>query len=109
MADPIPDDAWVVRGGRNSPPDLRRGTGTHPSGVTGVSVECAYGTSVDELAAAIPHNQIGVTTVSSVRAAGGDAIRTSGRTLRHATLVGLSPDKASRLFNPTKPNPARNP
>jgi hypothetical protein len=37
----IPDEAVVLRGGRNRPEDLRRGTGTHPSGVTGVSVECA--------------------------------------------------------------------
>jgi hypothetical protein len=109
MADRIPDDAMVVRGGRNAPADVRRGTGTHPSGVTGVSVECAAGTSVEELAAALPHNQIGVTTVGAVRAAGGDVVRTSGRNPHHATLVGLSPEKASRLLTPTRPNPARNP
>jgi hypothetical protein len=109
MSDHIPDDALVVRGGRNAPADLRRGTGTHPSGVTGVSVECAAGTSVDELAAAIPHNQIGVTTVGEVRAGGGDVLRTSGRSRHHATLIGLSPEKASRLLTPTRLNLARNP
>ena len=109
MADRIPHDAIVVRGGRNSPADLRRGTGMHPSGVTGVSVECAEGISVDELAVTIPHNQIGVTTVSAVRAAGGDVLRTSGRSPHHATLVGLSPERASRLLTPTRPNPVRNP
>ncbi|WP_219898477.1 hypothetical protein [Phormidesmis priestleyi] len=36
----IPDDAIVVRGGRNRPEDIQRATGTHPSGVTGISVEC---------------------------------------------------------------------
>jgi len=36
----IPDEALVVRGGRNRPEDIQRGTGTHPSGVTGISVEC---------------------------------------------------------------------
>jgi len=109
MADRIPDDALVVRGGRNAPADLRRGMGTHPSGVTGISVESAAGATVDELAAALPHNQIGVTTVGAVRAAGGDVVRTSGRNPHHATLVGLSPEKASRLLTPTRPNPARNP
>jgi hypothetical protein len=53
-AERIPDEALVVRGGRNQPEDLRRGTRTHPSGVTGVSVECAEGLSVEELAVAIP-------------------------------------------------------
>ncbi len=44
----IPDDALVVRGGRNQDSDIQRGTGTHPAGVTGVSVESAEGVSVAE-------------------------------------------------------------
>ena len=108
MAERIPDEALVVRGGRNQPQDLQRGTATHPSGVTGVSVECEAGRSVEELAAALPHGQIGVTTVGEVRSAGGDVIRTSGRSPYHATLVGLSPGDASRLFTPTVANPAKN-
>jgi len=107
MAERIPDDALVVRGGRNSAADLRRGTGTHPSGITGVSVECATGVPLDDLAASLPHNQIGVTTVGTVRAAGGDVIRTTGRSPYHATLVGLSAEKASQLLTPTQSNPAR--
>jgi hypothetical protein len=51
----------VVRGGRNRPEDIRRGIGTHPSGVTGISVECALGLTLQELAQTIPHGQIGVT------------------------------------------------
>jgi len=103
----IPDDALVVRGGRNRPADLRRGTGTHPSGVTGVSVESEAGLSVAELAAAIPHGEVGVTTVGDVRKAGGDVIRTSGRSPYHATLTGLTPEQTSRLLTPIIPNPAR--
>lgn len=106
-AERIPDDALVVRGGRNLPSDLERGTGTHPSGVTGVSVECAPGLPVDDLARDIPHGQVGVTTVGAVRAVGGDVVRTSGRTPHHATLTGLGPEEASRLLTPTIPNPAR--
>ena len=109
MADRLPDEAVVVRGGRNLPDDLRRGTRTHPSGVTGASVECAEGMAAQELAAAIPHGQIGVTTLGAIRAAGGDVVRTSGRTPHHATLVGLSPEEASRLLTPTVANPARHP
>ena len=107
MADRISDDAVVVRGGRNLPHDLTRGTNIHPCGLTGASVECAEGISAEALAAAIPHGQVGVTTVGAIRAAGGDVVRTSGRTANHATLVGLSPDEASRLLTPTVPNPAK--
>lgn len=109
MAAKIPDEALVVRGGRNQPIDWKRGTATHPSGVTGVSVECAEGVPLAELAASIPHGQVGVTTVGAIRAAGGDLVRTSGRTPHHATLTGLRPEAASQLLTPTIPNPARVP
>ena len=56
MAERIPDEALVVRGGRNQPEDLRRGTRTHPSGVTGASVESAEGLSVEELATIVRVN-----------------------------------------------------
>jgi len=107
MAERIPDDALVVRGGLNQPGDLRRGIGTHPAGVTGVSVECGVGRTVEQLAEAIPHGQVGVTNVAAVRTAGGDVVRTPGRSPHHATLTGLAPEEASRLLTPTVPNPAR--
>ena len=107
MAERIPDEAVIVRGGRNLSADLRRGTRTHPSGVTGASVECAEGMSVEELAAAVPHGQMGVTTAGVVRAAGGDVVRTSGRSPHHATVVGLKPEEVSRLLTPAIPNPTR--
>ncbi|MFE1748283.1 flavoredoxin [Coleofasciculus sp. H7-2] len=103
----IPDEALLVRGGRNLPEDIQRGTGTHPSGVTGISVECAVGLSVVELAPVIPHRQVGVTTVGEVRSLGGDVIRTSGRSPNHATLTGLTPEQISSLLTPAIPNPAR--
>ena len=93
-----------MRGGQNRSEDIRRGTGTHPSGVTGISVECAVGLSVVELAAVIPHTQVGVTTVGEVRTTGGDVIRTSGRSPNHATLTGLNPEQISNLLTPTIPN-----
>ena len=96
-----------MRGGRNRPADIVRGTATHPSGVTGVSVECAVGLSVAELAVTIPHGQIGVTTVVVVRQLGGDVVRTTGRSSYHATVTGLTPEQISGLLTPTIPNPSR--
>ena len=103
----IPDEALVVRGGKNRSEDILRGIGTHPSGVTGISVESGIELSVEELALMIPHRQVGVTTVGAVRQAGGDVIRTSGRSPNHATLTGLNPEKISELLTPTIPNPSR--
>src|SRR5437868_5631394 len=98
--DPLPDDALVVRGGRNRPEDIEQRMATHPSGVTGISVESAAGATVDQLTVAIPHGQVGVTTVGNLRQAGGDVVRTSGRSPNHATLTGLTPEQASQLLTP---------
>jgi len=104
---PLPDAAPVVRGGQNTPEDLARRTGTHPSGVRGVSVQCDGEKTVEELAAFVPHGQIGVTTLGKVRAAGGDVIRTAGKSPYHGTMTGLSPEQMSELLTPTRDNPAR--
>jgi hypothetical protein len=100
----IPDETFVIRGGRNSPEDIQRGIGIHPSGITGISVQCEVGLSMEELVKVIPHRQIGVTTVGEVRKVGGDVIRTSGRGY-HATLTGLTPEQISNLLTPTIPKP----
>ncbi|MCE7985699.1 MAG: flavoredoxin [Caldilinea sp. CFX5] len=94
-----PDDALVVRGGNNRPEDIRRGMG--------VSVECGINVTIMQLVMLIPHGQVGITTVSEIRKAGGDVICTSGRSPYHATLTGLTPEQASRLLTPTVANPAR--
>ncbi|MFN6513001.1 MAG: flavoredoxin [Nostoc sp. CreGUA01] len=103
----IPGEALVVRGGRNRPEDIKRATGIHPSGITGISVECAVGLSVAQLAVCIPHGLVGVTTVNEIRSLGGDVIRTSGRSPNHATLTGLTPEQINSLLMPTIANPAR--
>ena len=107
IAERISDEALVVRGGQNRPADIIRGTGTHPSGVTGVSVECTAGLSVAELATAIPHGQIGVTTVGAVRQMGGDVMRTTGRSPYHATITALTPKQISELLTPIIPHPTQ--
>ena len=100
----LPDEATVVRGGTNTPQIIETGAKTHPEGPTGISVECGT-CSVKELSKNLPHNQIGVTTVGEVRAAGGDVIKTSGASPNHATLTGLSPEQASKLLTPTIKKP----
>ena len=103
----IPDNALVIRGGKNQASDIRRGTDTHPAGITGVSVVSDEGVPPAELAQTIPHRQIGITTVAEVRKAGGDVIRTAGGSPYHATLTGLAPEQVSKLFTPTVSNPGR--
>ncbi len=103
----IPDKALVMRGGQNRPEDIRRGIGMHPSGVTDISVECALGLSLAGRSKAIPHKQVGITTVGKIREAGGDVICTSGRSPHHATLTDLEPEQASFLLTPTSLNPTQ--
>ena len=71
-------------------------------------VNSAPGKSVDELSQGIPNWQVGVSTVGDVRAAGGNVVRSpNARNPNHATLSGVSPKEAERLFTPTIPNPNR--
>lgn len=118
---PLPDEALVVRGGQNLPVHFVQGSDvTVESGgsIQGVSVNAAPGLSVQELIApnpntgypGIPHNQIGVTTVGAIRAAGGDVIPSPTRiNPYHATVSGLTPEQASQLFRPTIRNPNTRP
>ena len=103
MAAPISDDALVIRGGRNRPADLDEERGLIRAGRPAYRWS-ASGLTVEELAASLPHGQIGVTTVAAVRSLGGDVARTSGRSPRHATLTGLSPEDMSALLTPTISN-----
>ena len=113
----LPDDALVVRGGMNLPENFTEGTGVVISEeglITGASVNSAANVSLKKLIAAdrrigfkgILHGQIGVTTVGKIRDSGGDVVPSkSTNNPYHATLSGLTPEKASELFRPTKPNP----
>ncbi|MGL4554281.1 MAG: flavoredoxin [Gemmataceae bacterium] len=116
---PLPDEALVVRGGMNLPENFARGAGVAAGDggtLQGVSVNSAPGLDVGALTAPDPqtgypgilNNQVGVTTVGSVRAAGGDVVPSPTRANpNHATLGGLTPEKASELFRPTVRNPSR--
>jgi hypothetical protein len=115
----LPDDAQVVRGGRNLPENFAEGSGVTVDEfgkVQGVSVNAAAGKSIEELTAAnsatgypgIPHNRVGVTTVGKVRAMGGDVVPSpTKRNPNHAILSGVTPKQASELFQPTTKNPGK--
>jgi hypothetical protein len=100
----------VVRGGTNkpgggiSPEGIAKGTGTHPEGPTGFSAQAKPGASLCDLCGNIKNDQVGVTTVGDVRAAGGDVVQTSGKG-NHVTVTGLTPEKASGLLSPPVQNP----
>lgn len=119
MADEIPDDALVVRGGQNLAENFAKGSGVQ-SGLAGklegVSVNAAPNLSVEDLAASnlqtgypgILNNQLGVTTVGEIRKAGGNVVASpTGTNSNHAILSGITPQQASALFCPTVPNPHR--
>jgi len=115
----LPDEALVVRGGRNLPENFVQGSGIavdEGGKVRDVSVNSSADRSLAALTAprgatgypGIPHRQVGATTVGAIRAAGGDVIPSSTRANPyHATMSGLTPDRASELFRPTIPNPSR--
>src|SRR5438132_3112863 len=118
---PLPDEAFVVRGGQNLPANFAQGSRVPvdvEGKMEGVSVNAAPSVSVQVLTApnpptgypGIPHNQVGVTTVGAIRAAGGDVVPARTRANPyHATLSGLTPEQASQLFRPTVKNPNTRP
>jgi hypothetical protein len=115
----LPDDALVVRGGKNLASSFEKGTKVsidENGKLRNVSVNSLGGLTLEELVApdpttgypGIPHKQVGVTTAGTIRAAGGEVVSSPTRTnSKHATLSGLTPEEASRLFQPTQKNPNR--
>jgi hypothetical protein len=51
------------------------------------------------------YNQVGVMTVRVVGAAGRDVNNTGSKSPNHASLTGLTAEKASKLLTPTIKNP----
>ena len=105
----LPDSAQVCRGGTCESAKFETGSGVtiDESGkLQGVSVNSAPGASVKELSSTIPNNQVGVSTVGDVRAAGGSVVPSpTPKNPNHATLGGITPEKAQELFTPTVRNP----
>lgn len=108
----LPNETFVVRGGTNTPEAFTKGSGVaiDASGkLQGVSVNAAPGKTPAALSQGVPHNQVGVTTVGEVRAAGGNVTPspTQGNP-NHCTMCGVTPQKASELMR-VRPNPAKTP
>jgi hypothetical protein len=112
----LPDDALVVRGGLNRPEDFAKGSGVTADTdgkLEGISVNAGVGVSLDQLTApnakgypGIPHTTVGQTTVGKIRASGGEVDPTARpHNPHHATMRGLTPEEASRLFCPPVKNP----
>jgi RHS repeat-associated protein len=105
----LPDDALVCRGGTCTADRFEQGSDVSLDAgarLQGVSVNSAPGATLQELTSTIPNKQVGVTTVGQVRAAGGNVVP-SGRpgNPTHATMSGITPREAERLFTPTVRNP----
>jgi hypothetical protein len=101
------DDTVLVRGGENTAERLTNGTKvvTDTQGnLQGVSFNS--GSSIEEASQGIPHNQIEVTTVGDIQAAGGTVesapeVGNPG----HCLVGGLSANVLSSLLTPTIKNP----
>jgi hypothetical protein len=115
--DPLPDDAWVVRGGlppfRGKP--LHSTCNEHPSGYYGFSVQSEVGFTVEQLATECPHKSVGYTTAGEIRKMGYEVRETYGDG-RHATVVVPKPwapkaaEQLAQLFRTAKnPSPKRQP
>ena len=107
----LQNNANVVRAGvATEEAIIKSSERMHPSGIRGFSVESANGLTAEELSRSpmVKNNQMGVTTVGDIRAAGGQVTPTNGASPNHATVSGLSPAKAVELLNPPvkNPNPA---
>jgi hypothetical protein len=73
-----------------------------------VSVNSAPDKTLVDLTVTIPNQQVGVTTIGTVRAAGGQVLpQPTARNPDHCVMAGLTPDEAERLFTPTVRNPHR--
>jgi RHS repeat-associated protein len=108
-AEGLADSALVVRGGVPTATQLTKGAESIATDGTlsGVSVQSANGATVEQLSQGIPNNQIGVTTVGDVRAAGGDVVSTPiPDNPCHCDMSGVTAEQGSKLFK-TQPNPSK--
>jgi len=107
---PFSAEALVVRGGNAANQTAAKIDGaimeSRTPGVVGFSCQCDGGTNLSVLGSSLRNNQLGVTTVGAIRAAGGDVVSTPGFA-NHVTVTGLSGEQASPLMMIQKnPNPA---
>jgi hypothetical protein len=111
MEETLPEGAWVVRGGLNLPEQFEAGSGVTKNNqgkLHNISVTCAPNKTINELSYNIPNRQIGVTTVTKIRAAGAVILPAATRfNPDHCLLSEIDAQTASTLFTPTIANPNR--
>jgi len=97
----------VVRGGQCLIENFQKPGEINAAGlVDGASVNSKAGVSLEELSRLLPNNQIGVTTVSKIEAAGGKVDpKPTDPNPYHSHLGGITAEKAHELFTPTRRNP----
>ena len=110
LSSELPNEAIVCRGGACLADSFKNGSGVSIDDngkLTGVSVNSSKNKSLAQLTEGIPHNKVGVTTVGSVRAAGGDVIASPTKNNpNHAALSGISAEQAEALMTPTQKKPS---
>lgn len=106
-AEGLDDSVVLVRGGTNTADRFANGSGVTSDGagnLSGVSVNS--GQTVEDAAAGIKNNQIGVSSVGAVRNAGGTVTRApTPNNPSHCLIGGCTADVFSDLFTPTIKNP----
>ncbi|MCR6476583.1 hypothetical protein NU688_10480, partial [Variovorax sp. ZS18.2.2] len=106
---PLPDSAYVCRGGLCTADRFAGGSGVtidSAGKMCRASVNSAAGKSVQELSTGIPNPKMGVTTVGDVRRLGGDVVPDpTPKNPDHCLMCGITPAQAERLFTPVVPNP----
>ena len=109
-ADALPNEAIVCRGGSCTADKFRNGSGVtvdQNGNLSGVSVNSAANKPLEELTKGIPHGKVGTTTVGDVRAAGGNVVPSpTASNPNHATLSGITAEKAEALMTPAVSNPS---
>ena len=85
----FPDNAIVVRGGTSSPPIILRSCYQVGNAEYGLAVVCGAGRSLEDLCEHVLHDTVRWTTVAVIRRAGGDVIKSPGRSPDSSSLIGL--------------------
>ena len=102
VANKLPDNALVCRGGLCTAERLIKGKGVTVNGgkLDGASVN-AGDITLSELTKNIPHSDYGLTTVGEIRKLGGNVVKDAKKGY-HSIMQGITPKQAENLFTPTK-------
>jgi hypothetical protein len=102
-------DTLVCRGGLCTAKSFETGTGVTRGAdgkLSGISTQSRPGASLETLAQPFKNGQLGRCTVGDIEDAGGWVVFDGHpKNPNHATVSGITAEKAQQLFTPTIPNP----